>query len=208
MTPAKTEGFCIWLTGLQGAGKTTIAGHVEKHLRGLGLRVETLDGDEVRAALSPKLGFTAEARDENTKRIAYVAKLLARNGVAVLCPVVAPERRHRDRCREWVDRFVEVYVKASMPVLEERDPKGLYAKAKRGEVDDLVGVHQPYEEPLKPEVVVDTDAEPPEASARRVIRHLERAGYVPATLGDDDEHEYARDDEETVRKRLEALGYL
>lgn len=201
------QGFVVWLTGLQGAGKSTIAERAAATLRERGMRVEVLDGDEIRANLSPKLGYGPEARDENTRRIAYVAKLLARNGVAVFCPVVAPERRHRDRAREWVDRFAEVLVTAPMPELERRDPKGLYAKAKRGEVNDLVGVHQPYEEPSKPELVLDTSKEDEAASAARLVAWLERAGWV-AVAGPDEDDGYEREDEDVVKRRLEALGYL
>lgn len=201
------QGFVVWLTGLQGAGKSTIAAQVAASLRERGILVEVLDGDEVRANLSPNLGYGPEARDENTRRIAYVAKLLARNGVVTLCPVVAPERRHRDRARASVARFCEVYVTAPMSVLEARDPKGLYAKAKRGEIDDLVGVHQPYEEPLHAELVLDSSKEDAQASAARLVRWIEDAGWVPGAPEREDEA-YEREDESVVVRRLEALGYL
>lgn len=203
------QGFVVWLTGLQGAGKSTIATRVAATLRARDVRVEVLDGDEVRANLSPSLGYGPEARDENTKRIAYVAKLLARNGVAVLCPVVAPERRHRERARAWADRFCEVHVTAPMRVLEERDPKGLYAKAKRGEIADLVGVHQPYEAPERAEITIDTSTESADASAARLVRWLERVAWVPPGAAvDREEDTYEREDEAVVKRRLEALGYL
>lgn len=175
----ESHGFTLWLTGIQGAGKSTLAQAVERHLRGLGLRVENLDGDEVRKALSPNLGYTEEARDEHTRRLAWLAQRLSRHGVAVVVAAVSPRRHHRDRARAMNPRFVEVFVKASLATVEARDPKGLYAKARRGEVSDLAGVHQPYEEPLACECICDTDRETVEESAARIIAALEALGYVP-----------------------------
>lgn len=176
---AEPQGFTVWLTGIQAAGKTTLAQAVERELRARGLRVENLDGDEVRKAISPNLGYTEEARDENTRRLAWLAQLLSRNGVAVLVAAVSPRRHHRDRARAMNPRFVEVFVKASIPTVEARDPKGLYAKARRGEVTDLAGIHQPYEAPLACEVVCDTDRERVEACTARILGALEAKGYVP-----------------------------
>lgn len=173
------EGFVVWLTGLPGAGKSTIAERVAAALTARGQPVEVLDGDAVRQALSPDLGFSRADRDAQTKRVAFMAALLARHGVAVLCPLVSPERAHRDRCRAWVPRFCEVHVTAPLDVLRARDPKGLYAKHARGEVDTLVGVTEPFETPDAPEVTCRTDQEPADDSARRIMAFLDAAGWLP-----------------------------
>ncbi|HWG89814.1 MAG TPA: adenylyl-sulfate kinase [Candidatus Thermoplasmatota archaeon] len=176
------EGFTLWLTGIQAAGKTTLATALEKELKARGLQVENLDGDEVRKALSPNLGYTEAARDENTRRLAWLAQLLSRNGVVAIVAAVSPRRAHRDRARAMNPRFVEVYVKASLETVKARDPKGLYAKAERGEVNDLVGVHQPYEEPLACEVICDTDNETEQQSLQKILSALEDRKLLPPKL--------------------------
>ncbi len=177
------QGFVVWLTGLSGAGKSTIAGRLAAALRGGGLRVEILDGDEVRATLNSDLGFSKEARDANIRRIGYVARLLARNGVAVIVAAISPYRAVREEVRSAIEAercgFVEVYARCSLEELARRDVKGLYEKAMRGEIQGFTGVSDPYEEPLAPEVVVDSEHEPVETSLARVLGHLESQGYLP-----------------------------
>ncbi len=150
-------GRTVWLTGLPSAGKTTIARALEKRLLDEGRRVEVLDGDVVRTHLTKGLGFSREDRDENVRRIGFVANLLSRNGVTVLCSVISPYRAVRDEVRELHDgRFVEVHVSTPVEVCSGRDVKGLYAKQRAGEIQGLTGVDDPYEPPLEPEVVVPT----------------------------------------------------
>jgi len=176
------EGFLIWFTGIPAAGKSTVAGRVERELREMGLRVENLDSDEIRANISPNLGYTPEARDENTKRLAFFGHLLTRNGVCVIVAAVSNLRLFRDRARAMVDNFVEVWVKCPLEVCQCRDPKGLYARAARGEVNDIAGMHMPYEEPSDPEIVLETDEETVEKSVARVIEHLRESGLIPAQV--------------------------
>ncbi|MFN2569810.1 MAG: adenylyl-sulfate kinase [Candidatus Dormibacteria bacterium] len=162
-------GVTIWLTGLSGAGKTTIATAVTDQLRRQGRRVEVLDGDVVRENLSKGLGFSKEDRDTNIRRIGFVAELLSRNGVVVIVAAISPYRAIRDEVRARIERFVEVHVSCPMDELVRRDVKGLYKRALAGELANFTGVSDPYEEPLHPEVVVDTSAETAEESAARVM---------------------------------------
>ena len=179
MTQAtKAPGFTLWLTGLSGAGKSTIAHAVAERLRALGVPVEILDGDEVRLNLSKGLGFSREDRDTNVRRIGYVAKLLTRNGVAVIPAAISPFRSVRDEVRRDIGAFVEVHVKASLDECIRRDTKGLYRKALAGEIPQFTGVSDPYEEPVKPELVVDTEHEDVNTSTERVIARLRELGYV------------------------------
>jgi len=174
----QVAGFTVWLTGLSGAGKSTLATAVAHELRRDAVRVETLDGDEVRQNLSKGLGFSREDRDTNIRRIGYVAKLLTRNGVVVISAAISPYRAVRDEVRREVGAFVEVYVKASLEECVRRDTKGLYARALAGEIAQFTGVSDPYEEPLAPELVVDTEREDVATSAVRVIDRLVELGYL------------------------------
>jgi adenylyl-sulfate kinase len=175
------RGFTIWLTGLSGAGKTTISDAIEPLLRERGItKLEKLDGDVVRTHLSKGLGFSKEDRDTNIRRIGWVAEVLTRNGVCVIASAISPYRDIRDEVRRNVGDFVEVYVKCSIPELTRRDVKGLYEKAIRGEIQNFTGISDPYEEPLSPEVVVDTEAESLDESVAKVLAVLEAREYVPA----------------------------
>lgn len=166
------------MTGLSGAGKTTLAQKIVLELRARGLRVELLDGDGVRTNLSQGLGFSKEDRDTNIRRIGYVSRLLARNGVAVIAAAISPYRVIRDEVRRSIEadgaRFIEVYVKCPIDLLAERDVKGLYRKALAGEIKEFTGVSDPYESPLDPEVMVETDRESAHQSAVKIIDYLER----------------------------------
>jgi adenylylsulfate kinase len=175
----KYEGVTLWFTGLSGAGKTTIAREVERELRARGSSVEILDGDIIRQNLSKGLGFSKEDRDTNIKRIGFVANLLSRNGVIAMTAAISPYRQVRDNVRQMTKNFIEVYVSAPIEVCEDRDVKGLYAKARAGELKNFTGVDDPYEEPINAEVVCHTDKETIEESAAKVIAELERLGYIP-----------------------------
>ena len=180
-----SEGFTLWFTGLSGAGKSTISTLVEQELRRRGQHVELLDGDVVRTNLSKGLGFSKEDRDTNIRRIAFVADLLSRNGVGVITAAISPYREIRREARETMgDRFIEVYVKASVEACAERDVKGLYARALAGQITQFTGVSDPYEPPLAPEVVLDTDREPVDASVEQVLACLERLGLTTAATPD------------------------
>jgi adenylylsulfate kinase len=174
-TAPTRDGCVIWLTGLPSSGKSTVASIVERELRARGHRVELLDGDAVRRNLSRGLGFSKEDRDSNIRRIAFVADVLSRNGVSVLAAAISPYRAIREEVRvALAPRFIEVYVKASLEECTRRDRKGLYARALRGELPEFTGVSAPYEEPLSPELVLDTEREAPEDSAAKVLASVER----------------------------------
>jgi adenylylsulfate kinase len=172
------SGVTVWFTGLPSAGKTTIAELVAKQLHDREQPFEVLDGDVVRTHLSKGLGFSREDRDENIRRIGFVAGLLARHGVTVLVSAISPYRAVRGEVRERVGDFVEVWVATDLATCRARDVKGLYARQARGELRGLTGVDDPYEPPLDPEIVLRTETEPPEASAARVLAHLGRTGRL------------------------------
>jgi adenylyl-sulfate kinase len=176
------QGFTVWFTGLSGSGKSTIAEMLFHELRARGLRTEILDGDVVRQNLSKGLGFSKEDRDTNIRRIAFVADLLTRNGVATICCPISPYKETRDEARALIGNFVEVYVHATVEeIAANRDPKGLYKKALAGEITGFTGVDDPYEVPEDPELVVDTESETPEGSLANVLVALKRLNYI----GDD-----------------------
>ena len=173
-------GFILWFTGLSGAGKSTLAARVASELRARGLRVEVLDGDEVRENLSKGLSFSKEDRDTNVRRIGFVADLLARNGVVAITAAISPYRAVRDEVRARSKApFVEVFVDVPLSVAEQRDPKGLYAKARSGSIGQFTGVSDPYEPPTEPEVVVHTDRESAEESTRRIMAALHGRSLLP-----------------------------
>jgi adenylylsulfate kinase len=175
---AMAKGFTVWLTGLSGAGKSTIAAELARQLREREIGVEVLDGDVVRTNLSKGLGFSKEDRDTNIRRIAFVAQLLTRHGVAVISAAISPYRAVRDEAREMIGNFVEVYVQCPLEELVRRDVKGLYAKALRGEIGNFTGVSDPYEAPEHAEVVVQTDHESVASSVTRILAALEAKGYL------------------------------
>jgi adenylyl-sulfate kinase len=173
-----TIGFTVWLTGLSGAGKSTIAQRLAQELERRGRLVDVLDGDVVRTHLSKGLGFSREDRDTNILRIAFVSSLLVRHGAAVITAAISPYASTRQQAREQIGNFIEVYVRCPLEELVRRDVKGLYAKALRGEITNFTGVSDPYEPPSNPEVIVDTDRESVEESVAKILAALEERGYI------------------------------
>jgi adenylylsulfate kinase len=171
-------GFVLWLTGLSGAGKSTIAAKLGPALAERGHRVELLDGDEVRTNLCQGLGFSRQDRDTNIARIGYVAGKLAKHGVAVLVAAISPYREARDQVRAQVDNFVEIHVAAPVATCAQRDPKGLYAKALSGEISNFTGVSDPYEPPLAPEIVLHTETQSVDESVHQVLGWLQTNGLT------------------------------
>lgn len=202
------KGFTLWFTGLSGAGKTTLADRVYDELKGRRvLKVEKLDGDVVRTNLSKGLGFSKEDRDTNIRRIGFVCDLLSRNDVIAIASAISPYRAVRDENRALIgsDRFVEVYVEATLDTLVQRDVKGLYKKALAGEIKEFTGVSDPYEAPLHPEVHVNSSTETIDESFDAIIGYLEARGLIeplPEQAG------YSAAEEQSVSAHLEALGYL
>jgi adenylyl-sulfate kinase len=172
------RGVTIWLTGLSGAGKTSIAIPLTEALRERGYKAERLDGDVVRKSLTRDLGFSKEDRDMNIERVTFVAKLLTRNNVIVPCAFISPYRAERARAREEIGEFIEVYVECPVEVCAQRDIKGLYAKAYAGEIPNFTGVSDPYEPPENPEVAVHTANETVEESVAKILTYLEDNGYI------------------------------
>jgi len=178
------DGFTLWFTGLSGSGKSTLAERVKTELLERAMKVELLDGDEFRTTLSKGLGFSKEDRDTNIRRIGYVARLLTRNGVVAITAAISPYRDVRDEQRSKIGRFFEVYCECDLDTLERRDVKGLYKKARAGQIKNFTGVDDPYEPPITPEVKCDTAAEDPDESFRRIVLALEQRGLIPAASGD------------------------
>lgn len=170
-------GVTVWFTGLSGAGKTTISRAVEKELKFHGYKVEVLDGDVVRQNLTKGLGFSKEDRDENIRRVGFVANLLTRNQVIVLVSAISPYQEIREEVRQRIGNFVEVYVNAPLEVCEERDVKGLYRKARSGEIKNFTGIDDPYESPQNPEVECRTDLESVEESVSKVLTKLQELRF-------------------------------
>lgn len=173
------DGFTLWFTGWSGAGKTTLAVEVEKVLKARGIPyVQRLDGDIVRQDLTRDLGFSKEDRDENIRRVTFVASLLSRNGVATLVSFISPYRQARDQARSKCHNFIEVHVRCDEEVLKSRDIKGHYKKALNGEISNFTGIDDPYEEPLHPEITVDSASQSVEESLHVIIGYLEKKGLV------------------------------
>ena len=172
------KGFTAWFTGLPCCGKTTIADKVAAILKQKGYRVERLDGDIVRKGLTSDLGFSKKDRDENIKRVSFVASLLSRNGVAVLATFVSPYGERREKTRKEIGNFIEIYTRCPVDVCMKRDVKGMYKKALTGEITDFTGVSDLYEEPLHPELILDTDKETVDESVKKVLETLKKLGYI------------------------------
>ncbi len=174
------RGATLWMTGLSGAGKSTIACLAERMLIDRGRLCYRLDGDNIRHGLNSNLGFSPQDRAENIRRIGEVAKLFTDAGVIVIVSFISPYRRDREAVRALMGEgdFIEVYIKASLAAAESRDPKGLYKKARAGEIKGFTGIDDPYEAPERAEIVVDTEALSPQEAAERIVAYLERNGYL------------------------------
>jgi len=179
MNMNEQQGFVIWMTGLSGAGKTTIALELLRQLDGRALRLERLDGDVVRESLTKDLGFSAEDRAKNIERVTFVAKLLSRNGVGCICSFISPYQAVRDHVRSETTNFLEVFVDAPLDVVIGRDVKGMYKKAIAGEIPNFTGISDPFEAPESPDIHLRTDQETVTESAGKIIAELEKRGLIP-----------------------------
>ncbi len=198
------EAFTVWLTGLPRSGKSTIAKLLAEAIQRRGLHVEVLNSARIRREINRSLGFTREEIEANLRRLGYECKLLNKNGVITVVTSVSPYRDVRDAIREEVGSFVEVYCRAPMEVLIGRDSRGLFEKAKRGEIQCVAGINAPYEEPFKPEILLNTDQDSAEVCCAKSLKTLELLGFL-------DPYEasgYSADEEEMIKKRLRDLGYL
>jgi adenylyl-sulfate kinase len=172
------RGFVVWITGLSGSGKTTIARTLEDALS-MNRCVVVLDGDEIRRHLSPDLGFSKRDREINVERVAYLSHILSRSGIITIVALISPFRTSRDYARKLIGDFVEVWVKCSLETCKKRDPKGLYTKVTRGEIINFTGIDQNYEIPFNPEIILDTDEETsPLQCSQRILQKLKDLGYL------------------------------
>jgi adenylylsulfate kinase len=203
MSPNGT-GFTLWFTGLPCSGKSTLALLVAAELERRGRGVEILDGDLVRTHLTKGLGFSKEDRDENIRRIGFVCGLLSKHGAVAIAAAISPYRAIRDEVRSSIVNFVEVYVNTPLEVCIQRDVKGMYKKALAGEMKNFTGVDDPYEAPLQPEIVIETEKELPAVSAERILTKLEKMGLLSPA----DSPTYSEDEAEKIRARLVRLGYI
>ncbi|MGA8302526.1 MAG: adenylyl-sulfate kinase [Thermoplasmata archaeon] len=173
------DGFVIWIEGLSGSGKSTLSREVRGRLSSLGWRTEILDGDEVRHMFSPELGFSRRDREFHARRVSYVARMLARNGVAVIVAMITPYETSRQAARsEVAARFVEVWLKCPLEICRQRDPKGIYKSSREGSVKKMTGVDDPFEEPLNPELVVDTSSASVSDCTGKILGYLQTAGLL------------------------------
>ena len=198
-------GFTVWFTGLPCSGKTTVADIVAEELKRRGAATERLDGDIVRKGLTRDLGFTKEDRDKNIERITFVAKLLSRNNVAVLSSFISPYKKVRDKVRSEVTNFIEVFVDCSIEVCEKRDVKGMYKKARKGEIKNFTGVDDPYENPPNPEITICTDKETPEESAVKILIELEKMGFIAR---EKKPLKFSDKEKKKILDRLTSLGHI
>lgn len=201
------KGVTLWLTGLSGAGKSTIADILDPKLREIGMKVESLDGDVIRTNLGKGLGFSKEDRDLNVLRVGFVCDLLTRNGVVVIASLISPYAEIRQKNRELIGDFIEVFVSTPIEECAKRDPKGLYKKAYAGEIKGFTGIDDPYEAPTTAEIVLDTQKNTAEECADIVIKYMIEKGYLPSGERAEDSV-YSEEEEAEVKKRLEDLGYI
>jgi adenylylsulfate kinase len=203
--------FTLWFMGLPASGKSTLASGVEHELVRRGFRVENLDGDELRKNLHPDLGFSREDRRINNRRTAYIAKLLNRNEIATIVAMITPFREAQQQAREIVEdegKFVLIHVNCPLSVCEERDPKGLYERARAGKIDNFTGISHPYQEPIDPDVVVDTAAESPEVCVEHVVDALEERGLLDPLLEETYEIPLSESERDAVLDRLAERGHV
>jgi adenylylsulfate kinase len=203
--------FTLWFMGRPAAGKSTLASRVGDHLVESGHQIENLDGDDIRKHLHPDLGFSREDRRTNNRRTAYIAKLLNRNDIPVIVGMITPFRNSQQQAREIIEtegEFVLIYVKCSVETAERRDPKNLYQKAREGEIEKFTGINHPFQEPLHPDIVVDTEQQSVQAGVERIVDELRERGLLDERLDDEYGFSITRAEEQNITERLEALGYL
>ncbi|MCG3179252.1 MAG: putative adenylyl-sulfate kinase [Phycisphaerae bacterium] len=198
------KAFTVWFTGLSGSGKSTLAGMLRDRLAGMGLRVEVLDSGKIRQQLNRDLGFTREQVEQNLRRIAYECKLLNRNGVIAIVSAISPYRDLRREIRADVAEFVEVYCRCSMEELLRRDDHSLFEKAQSGQIQNVAGINAPYEEPLRPEVLLNTDQQSAGESLNQIVASLQTLGRLP----EESAGPYSEDELEQIRRRLSDIGYM
>ncbi|MBN2055314.1 adenylyl-sulfate kinase [bacterium] len=199
------KAFTVWFTGLSGSGKSTLASLLQHHLEELGLHAIVLDGAEIRKTISVELGFKKVDRDTHIRRMGEVCELLCRNGIIAVAAAVSPGRATRQANRQLIQRYVEVYCKCPLPVLEQRDRTHFYQRARTGEIQNVAGIDAPYEEPLDAEVVVDTDKLSPAEAVTRILAALGRLGYIETSKGT---RIYSEEEEQRIRNHLKKLGYM
>ncbi|SDJ34559.1 adenylylsulfate kinase [Halovenus aranensis] len=203
--------FTLWFMGRPAAGKSTLASRVEDHLVERGFDIENLDGDEIRKHLHPDLGFSREDRRTNNRRTAYIAKLLNRNDIPVIVGMITPFRDSQEQARDIIEdegEFVLVHVKCSVEAAQERDPKGLYEEAKKGNIEKFTGINHPFQEPLNPDIVVDTEDQSIDDGVEHVLRELEAQGVMDEHIDTEYSFGITSKEEREVTERLEELGYL
>ena len=203
----------LWFMGLPASGKSTLAKRIEGELGERGIPVENLDGDEVRKKLHPDLGFTREERALNNRRTAFVCKLLNRNGINAVTAMITPFREAQQQAREIVEgngsgTFVLIYVKCPVEVCAERDPKGLYEKAKAGKIENFTGINHPFQEPIDPEIVVDTAADSVDECVAHVLARLDELGVFEDETAEEYTFDITRTRESEVKERLREMGHL
>ena len=201
----------LWFMGPPAAGKSTLAKRVENNLRDIEIPVENLDGDEVRRNLHPDLGFTREERALNNRRTAFVCKLLNRNGIATVTAMITPFRDAQQEARETIEStgtFVLIYVKCPVEAAAKRDPKNLYEKAKEGKIENFTGINHPFQEPLNPEIIVDTVNNSVDECVDEIMTELHRMDVFDDTPEADYEMEISREEEQVIKDRLEDMGYF
>lgn len=203
--------FTLWFMGRPSAGKSTLASRVEDQLVEMGYSIEKLDGDEIRKYLHPDLGFSREDRRTNNRRTAYIAKLLNRNDIPVIVGMITPFRDSQEQARDIIEDegdFLLVYVKCSVKTAEDRDPKGLYEKAREGKIEKFTGVNHPFQEPLNPEIVVNTEEQSIETGVENILQRLEELGVLDEQLNEDYDFSITREEESEVTDQLREFDYL
>jgi adenylylsulfate kinase len=203
--------FTLWFMGRPSAGKSTLASRVEDRLVEQDYPIENLDGDDIRKHLHPDLGFSREDRRTNNRRTAYIAKLLNRNDIPVIVGMITPFRDSQEQARDIIENegeFILIYVKCSGEAAEQRDPKGLYEQAREGKIEKFTGINHPFQEPLNPDIVVDTEEQSIKEGTEHILANLESIGIMDERLEEEYNFSITRQEEEEITSRLEDIGYL